>query len=239
MVQQRPTALVTGAAKRVGRAIVHRLAHEGYDVALTYLNSHDEAQELVDELRPIARVMALRADLTDTERACDAIYAAVDNNFHRLDVLVNNASIYRPGADLQLLRDCQAVHVHAPLLLAQKFQPMLRQSHGHIINMLDLLAERPWPKYLAYCTSKAAMSNLTLSLALELAPEVTVNGIAPGAVAWPDDYPESERSKYLKRVPLARAGTADDVAEAVMFFARHAPYVTGQILRLDGGRSIT
>src|SRR5205807_1329425 len=115
----------------------------------------------------------------------------------------------------------------------------LRESRGHIVNMVDLLAERPWPKYLAYCASKAALWNLTLGLAREFAPDVTVNGIAPGVVEWPDDYPESEKQTYLKRVPLSRAGAPEDVADAVMFFARSANYVTGQILRLDGGRSIT
>jgi pteridine reductase len=105
--------------------------------------------------------------------------------------------------------------------------------------MVDLLAERPWPKYLAYCASKAALWNLTLSLARELAPEVTVNGIAPGVVEWPDDYPQSEREKYLKRVPLQRPGTPRDVAETVLFLSTGGSYITGQIIRLDGGRSIT
>jgi pteridine reductase len=105
--------------------------------------------------------------------------------------------------------------------------------------MVDLLAERPWPEYLAYCASKAALWNLTLGLARELAPEVTVNGIAPGVVEWPDDYPEAERAKYLKRVPLARAGTPEDVANVVQFLVTGGQYVTGQVIRLDGGRSIT
>jgi pteridine reductase len=116
---------------------------------------------------------------------------------------------------------------------------MLRASKGHIINMVDLLAERPWPQYLPYCASKAALANLTLGLARALAPDVTVNGIAPGVVEWPHDYPLSEREKYLKRVPLARAGTPEDVAAALLFFVTSGSYVTGQILRLDGGRSLT
>jgi pteridine reductase len=105
--------------------------------------------------------------------------------------------------------------------------------------MLDLLAERPWPKFMAYCASKAALWNLTLSLAKELSPEVTVNGIAPGVVQWPADYPAAEREKYLRRVPLGRAGTPEDVAAAVVFLCSQASYVTGQVLRLDGGRSLT
>jgi pteridine reductase len=105
--------------------------------------------------------------------------------------------------------------------------------------MVDLLAERPWPAYLPYCASKAALWNLTLGLARTLAPDVTVNGIAPGVVEWPDDYPASEQEKYLKRVPLARAGTPEDVAATVRFLVTGGSYVTGQIIRLDGGRSIT
>jgi pteridine reductase len=132
-----------------------------------------------------------------------------------------------------------AVHFESPLLLCQAFAPMLRHSKGHIVNMVDLLAERPWPQYLAYCASKAALWNLTLGLARELAPDVTVNGIAPGVVEWPEDYPPEEREKYLRRVPLARAGTPQDVAEAVHFLVTGGSYITGQIIRLDGGRSIT
>jgi len=105
--------------------------------------------------------------------------------------------------------------------------------------MVDLLAERPWPQYLAYCASKAGLWNLTLGLARAMAPEVTVNGIAPGVVAWPDDYPQEEREKYLRRVPLGRAGDATDVARLVYFLATDGSYITGQVIRLDGGRSIT
>ena len=127
----------------------------------------------------------------------------------------------------------------SPLLLAKALADKLRASRGHIVNMVDLLAERPWPAYAAYAASKAALANLTLSLARELAPDVTVNGIAPGVVEWPDDYPESERAKYLKRVPLARAGSPDDVAKLLHFLVTDGSYITGQIIRLDGGRSIT
>jgi len=156
---------------------------------------------------------------------------------------VNNASKYTPGrldeTDVAMVDNLMTIHVTAPLRLCQRFAPLLRASRGHIVNMVDLLAERPWPQYLAYCASKAALANLTLGLARELAPEVTVNGIAPGVVAWPDDYPEAERQKYLKRVPLGRAGSPQDVAEMVLYLCTTGSYLTGQILRLDGGRSIT
>ena len=140
---------------------------------------------------------------------------------------------------MMLMRETAAVNVQSPLLLCQKFEGLLRASRGHIVNLCDLLGERPWPQYMIYCASKAALANLTLSLARELAPDVTVNGIAPGVVAWPDDYPQAERKKYLKRVPLGRTGTPGEVADLVHFLATDGAYITGQIIRLDGGRSIT
>ena len=244
MDQAPKVALVTGAAKRVGRAIALGLAEGGYDVAFTYLSSEEEARGVVREIEAWGRRgRMIRADLTRPAGAVEEISRVVSAEFGRLDVLVNNASLYEK-ADLreasgEILHRLNAIHVEAPLLLCQRFEPMLRAGRGHVVNMVDLLAERPWPAYLPYCASKAALWNLTLGLARALAPEVTVNGIAPGVVEWPDDYPEAEREKYLKRVPLGRAGTAEDVAGVVRFLVTGGTYVTGQIIRLDGGRSIT
>jgi len=240
----RRVALVTGGAKRVGRAIVERLAGAGFDVAFTYLTSEADAAALRSKLESSgSNALAIKADLTHAHRATDTIAAAFAGRFDRLDVLVNSASLYEPApleeTNLTQSRRMMAVHFESPLLLCQAFAPLLRSSKGHVVNMVDLLAERPWPQYVAYCASKAALWNLTLSLARTLAPDVTVNGIAPGVVEWPPDYPESEREKYLKRVPLARAGTPQDVAETVHFLCTAGSYITGQIIRLDGGRSIT
>lgn len=237
-------ALVTGGARRVGRAIVLKLAENGFDVAFTYLGSEGPAEELASDLRRRGReCLAIRADLTDPSTAAGSIHDAVSSHFGRLDVLVNNASIYEPSGlsqtTLDQMRRLWAIHVESPLLLCQRFAPMLRANRGYVINMVDLLAERPWPEYLAYCASKAGLSNLTLGLARELAPQVTVNGVAPGVVEWPADYPQAEREKYLRRVPLARAGSPQDVAETVWFLCNAGSYITGQIIRLDGGRSIT
>lgn len=242
--QQNRVALITGGARRVGRAIAETLAERGFNVAFTYLGSELEARELANRIQRIGRqCIAIRADLTNPAASVDGIAAAVRDGFSRLDVLVNNASIYEPSGleatNLDQMRRFWAIHVEAPLLLCQNLAPLLRASRGHVINMVDLLAERPWPQYLAYCASKAGLWNLTLGLARELAPAVTVNGIAPGVVEWAADSTPADRDKYLKRVPLARPGTPDDVAELVHFLATSGSYISGQIIRLDGGRSIT
>ena len=239
MAKERRVALVTGGAKRVGRAIVERLAREGFQVLFTYLSSAREARQLATQIDG----NAIRADLTQPLRAVKIITGAMGRITGRLDVLVNSASIYEQSSlkqtNLQQMRRLMAIHYESPLLLAQALAPQLRKSRGHIVNMVDLLAERPWPDYLAYCASKAALWNLTLGLARDLAPQVTVNAIAPGVVEWPQDYPKSEREKYLNRVPLARAGSAQEVANLVRFLVTEGTYITGQVVRLDGGRSIT
>lgn len=249
MAQLTPTeqprvALVTGGAKRVGKAIVERLGAMGYAVAFTYLTSDQDAEKLQEVLKDRGvDSLPIKADLSKPDDAIRRIDSALQKWSDRLDVLVNNASVWLPGrlADTtpELSRKLWAVHAESPMLLCKTFADRLRSGGGHVINMVDLLAEKPWPEYLAYCASKAALANLTLGLARELAPDVTVNGIAPGVVEWPDGYPESERQKYLKRVPLQRPGTADDVASVVEFLVGKGNYITGQILRLDGGRSIT
>jgi pteridine reductase len=241
-MEQPPVALVTGGAKRVGRAIVQRLAADGFQIAFTYRSSQAEAAELVASLAP-SNALAIEADLADPETASRRIGDEIDRRFGRLDVLVNNASVYLPGrlrdTDLALMQAVAAMHVQSPLLLCKRFETALRQNRGHVINMIDLLAEKPLPEYLIYSASKAALANLTLGLARELAPEVTVNGIAPGVVKWPPGYPIADQEKYLKRVPLGRSGTPEDVANLVHFLCTEGSYITGQIIRLDGGRSIT
>jgi pteridine reductase len=244
MPKPRPVALVTGGAHRVGRQIALALAESGYDLLIHYNRNKGEANKTAKQIAAQGgRALAVQADLTDPPAAALTLGKAVAEQFGRLDVLVNNASIYEPrdlaGTDMAIMRRMWAVHVEAPLLLCQRFEKDLRSTRGHVVNMVDAMIERPWPKYLAYCASKAALWNLTLGLARELAPQITVNGIAPGVIQWPDDYPRAEREKYLRRVPLARAGTPRDAAGAVLFFCTTGSYVTGQILRLDGGRSLT
>jgi pteridine reductase len=242
VAETRKVALVTGGAKRVGRAIVERLLEGGFAVAFTYHSNEKAADEMwskhgAGNLRP------MWADFTNPQEAVEGIRDGLSLFTDHVDVLVNSASLYEPTPLGQVstaqMRRLMAIHFEAPLLLTRSLAPKLREAHGHVVNMIDLLAERPWPEYLVYCASKAALSNLTLSMARELAPEVTVNGIAPGVVDWPDDFPLAERDKYLKRVPLGRAGTPQDVANLVQFLCTEGSYITGQIIRLDGGRSIT
>jgi pteridine reductase len=237
------SVLVTGGAKRVGRAIALRLAEAGFDVAFTYLSSKEEAEKVSQEMHGLGRrCLALRADLTRPAEAASGIFDAVQKEFGRLDALVNSASIYEPDAPAEAasaqVQRLTSIHVTAPLLLARQFERHLRASRGHIVNIVDLMAERPWPKYQAYCASKAGLWNLTLGLARQLAPEVTVNGIAPGVVEWPTGYDPVEKEKYLQRVPLGRAGEPKDVAELVHFLVTAGSYITGQIIRVDGGRSL-
>lgn len=237
-------ALITGAARRVGRSIAEHLAHKGFDIAFTYLSSQQEAQSLCDHVRELGRqVLAVRVDLADPQASVPMLIESFTQHFDRLDVLVHNASLYMPSPlqemDLALARQLMAIHYDAPLLLTQGLESLLRQSKGHVVSMLDLLAERPWPNFLGYAASKGALQTLTLALARALAPQVTVNGIAPGVVAWPPDYPEADRAKYLQRVPLARAGTPDDVAALVHYLVTDGSYLTRQVIRLDGGRSVT
>ncbi len=238
MTDQR-VVLITGGAKRVGRAMVEGLTQSGFKVAFTYNSSQADA----DLIASATDAFPIRADLTNPESATQFIYQSLAEKFGRLDVLVNNASLYLPATlnqtDVEISRRLMAIHYESPLLLAKSFELHLRKSGGHIVNMLDLLAEKPLPQYLAYCASKAALWNLTLALARELSPEVTVNGIAPGVVEWPPDYPQADRANYLKRVPLSRAGSPTDVVNLVRFIITSAPYITGQIFRLDGGRSLT
>ncbi len=242
-MSERRTALVTGGARRVGRAIVERLAEAGFEVAFTYNGSARAAWELSEELSHRGqRVRNKHIDLS----APDAAHELADwarSSLGRVDVLVNNASLYLPdepdaGASLELMTKLMNVNFVAPALLTTNLLQELKASGGVVVNMIDLLASRPWPKYSAYCASKAALQNFTLSAARKLAPEARAVGIAPGVVDWPDAMPDAARDAYLEKVPLARAGTPRDVANLVQFLATEGSYITGQIITLDGGRSI-
>lgn len=238
----RPVALVTGAARRLGASISRGLHAAGYDLALHYRNSAAEAQALAGELeaaRP-GSVLLLQADLAQFDRLPELVAQTV-GRFGRLDALVNNASGFTP-TPLGTVTPAQwdtlfASNARAPFFLAQAAAPHLAAARGAIVNMTDIHARRPQREHTVYCMAKAALEMATRSLALELAPQVRVNAIAPGAILWPEgDRDDGHRAALLARTPLARTGTPEEVAEAVRWLLRDATYCTGQILRLDGGR---
>ncbi len=237
-----PVVLITGAAVRVGACIAQRLHAAGYDLALHYRHSAAEMQTLVDSLesaRPNS-TLTLQADLAD-DAALPGMIAATTQRFGRLDGLVNNASTFYPtpfgeitGTDFEAM---MASNARAPMLLAQAAAPHLRESRGAIVNIVDIYAERPIPRYLPYCMAKAALVALTYGLARELGPEVRVNAVAPGNILWSTNPEKAETSAMVEeRTALQRQGAPDDIAGAVLFLLRDAGYVTGQVLRVDGGR---
>ena len=244
--------LITGAAHRVGRTVALRLADAGMDVAITYHHSETQAHELVAQIEGLGRrAVAIQADLSQAD-AIAKVATEFGQVFDRLDALINNASTFEPtplGAVSQTIYDRDmAVNARAPLLLTQIFAPLLATNYtsgdpdspGRIVNFLDIhVLGEPLKGYISYNASKAALMEITATTALELAPAITVNAIAPGVVDWAESYSDKMKKEYMRRVPLARPGTAEDVAGAVLFLVRDASYCTGQIIKLDGGRSLT
>ncbi|MEL7474043.1 MAG: SDR family oxidoreductase [Planctomycetota bacterium] len=245
----RPIALVTGAARRVGLAIAHRLAVDGCDLVITYRTSEDEARDTKSSIESNtgAAVRLEPLDLDDLE-ATESFGERMATALPRLDVLVHNASIYFPTplAETDAARALALYRVNAlaPLLLTKQLAGALQASTqpggGGVVCMADIHAMgRPRQDFAAYSMSKAALVEMVRSLARDLAPDVRVNAVAPGVVAFPEEGYESDQEtqrRYLSRVPLDRSGTPQDAAEAVTWLARHATYTTGQVIRVDGGR---
>ena len=245
MPDSRPVALVTGAAKRVGAVIARRLHAAGYDLVLHHRRSVVEAEALRSELeaaRP-GSVLVMQADLAEFDRLPELVANTI-GRFGQLDALVNNASAFYPtpiGSVLPAQWDeLFASNARAPFFLSQAAAPHLKAARGAVVNLLDIYAERPLKSHTVYCMAKAALAMMTLSLARELAPEVRVNGVAPGAVLWPEaGKAVANQQALMAQTPLQRAGTPEDVAEAVRWLLQDARYTTGQIIRVDGGRSLT
>ena len=241
----RPVALITGAGRRVGAVTARALHAAGYDLALHYRRSADEAQALADELEQQRHgsTLLLQAELAELP-ALPRMVEQLLAHYGRLDALVNNASAFYPTAlgtaTAQQWDELFASNAQAPFFLSQAAIPALREARGSIVNMIDIYAERPLAGHALYCMAKAALAAMTRSLALELGPEIRVNGVAPGAVMWPSDgKPYDDQQALLARTPLQRAGTPDDVAGAILWLLRDAPFVTGQIIRVDGGRTLS
>ncbi len=249
MSDTRKVALVTGAARRIGAAIARRLHADGYDLALHYRSSAADMDALLAELngtRPESAI-SLQAELAEFDRLPELVARTV-GRFGRLDALVNNASAFYPTplgtATPEQWDDLFASNARAPFFLAQAAAPHLRAARGGIVNLADIHGERPLANHSLYSMAKAALLMLSKSLALELAPDVQVNAIAPGAILWPD--PSTGQSAkdpaaqvaLLARTPLQRMGTPEEVAAAVAWLLHDAGYITGQTLHLDGGRHL-
>lgn len=242
MSSPRPVALVTGAARRLGAAIARRLHAAGYDLALHYRHSAADMDALVagfEAARP-GSAFSLQADLAEYDRLPELV-AHTLGRYGRLDALVNNASAFSPtplGTITPADWDAQfLINARAPLILAQAAAPHLKAARGAIVNLVDIYAERPLRDHVVYCMSKAALVAATRALALELAPEVRVNAIAPGAILWPEEgKAEAAKSALLARTPLARIGGEGDIADAVLWLLQGAGYTTGHVLPVEGGR---
>ncbi len=236
--------LITGGARRVGAEIVRALHGAGANVVVHYRDSGAAAERLADELnaqRP--RSIAIeRADLLDGETP-DRLVAAVLREFGRLDVLVNNASTFYPTAMGEITPaqwdDLIGTNLKAPLFLSQSAAPSLRAGQGLILNIVDIHALRPLKRHPLYSVAKAGLAMLTRSLARELGPDIRVNGIAPGPVMWPErPVDDALKREIVAKTALKRHGTPQDIARTALFLAQDAPYITGQIIAVDGGRSI-
>jgi len=236
-------ALVTGGARRIGAAMVRGLHEAGAKVAIHYYGSQEDARALAGELEGNRRgsTLLIRADLLDPS-APQTMVGETTRCFGGLDILVNNASTFyatKLGAiDDAHWTDLVGTNLKAPLFLAQAAAPFLRRRRGAIVNMVDIHARRPLRDHPVYCAAKAGLSALTLSLARDLAPEVRVNAIAPGAILWPETGNEAEsRQEILRQTCLGRAGEPADIVQCLLYLLA-AEYVTGQIIAVDGGRSI-
>ncbi len=237
------TVLVTGAAKRVGRAIAGELHAAGANVMIHYRAARADALALADEFnarRPSSAAL-VQADLLDTTALPMLVDACVER-FGALDALVNNASSFFATPlgriDLAAWDDLVGSNLKAPLFLAQAAAPQLRAVRGAIVNITDIHGERPLAGYPLYCAAKAGLLGLTRALAVELAPEVRVNAVSPGPIIWPQDgFDDARRAAIVDHTLLKRTGSPQDIARAVRFLLAEAGYVTGQVLNVDGGRT--
>jgi pteridine reductase len=237
-------ALITGAGKRIGACVARLLHAHGMNIAIHYRGSAADADSLAAELNGARAESAItvQADLRDTA-GLKVLVAEVVERAGRLDLLLNNASTFYPTPLAEVTEehwdDLLGTNLKAPLFLSQAAAPHLEKSGGCIINIVDIHARRPLSNHPVYGLAKAGLAMLTRSLAKDLAPAVRVNGVSPGAILWPaDGMPEKTEQAIIRQVPLKRTGEPDDIAKAILFLVKDAPYITGQIIAVDGGRSI-
>jgi pteridine reductase len=242
MASELPVVLITGAAKRVGAEIARTLHRAGYDLALHYRHSRNEMDALrseLESLRPDSTV-AIQGDLSDVS-ALPGIVEKCTARFGRLDAVVNNASAFFPtplgDATPAQWDELFASNTRAPFFLSQAAASALKKSSGCIVNIGDIYGEKPLARHSIYSMAKAALAMMTKSLARDLAPEIRVNGVAPGAILWPENGETYlNRDDVIARTPLKRTGSAEEIAKAVLFLIRDATFTTGEILKVDGGR---
>jgi pteridine reductase len=236
--------LITGAARRIGAALAHTLHRQGANLVIHYRSSRSDAEALCAALNRAraGSAVALAADLSNHAELPLLVQRSV-SAFGRLDALINNASSFYPTPIGTITAaqwdDLFASNLKAPLFLAQAAAPELRRRQGLILNLVDIHAQRPLKQHTVYCIAKAGLAMLTKSLARELAPEVRVNAIAPGPVLWPEGNADAElQEEIIGRTALKKMGSPEDIAKAALYFVKDAPFVTGQILAVDGGRSV-
>lgn len=238
-------ALITGAAHRIGNAITKTLHRHGFNIIIHYRTSADSAKELANQLNAERKNSAttLQADLT-THTEVKALSENALKPWGRIDVLINNASTFYPTPVVDAIENDWNTLINSnlkgPFFLSKFLAETLTVNHGCIINLIDIHSEKPLEEHAIYCIAKAGVAMMTKSLAKELAPHIRVNGISPGAILWPEnDISEEEKSTTLNKVPLQRTGDAIDIANLALQLIENSPYITGQIIAVDGGRSLS
>lgn len=242
--KDKKTVLITGGAKRIGNQIAHLLHDSGYNIMVHYRSSANAANILVNELneRRDNSAASVQGDLIDVSCIPHVIDQTIEN-FGRLDVLVNNASTFYPTPieliEIDFWNDLVGSNLRAPAFMVKSTAQHLRETNGCIINIVDIYAQKPLSNHPLYCSAKAGLEMLTKSLARDLAPEIRVNGVSPGAILWPEQgNTEVTQDELLERIPLKRMGDPIDIAKTVRFLINEGTYITGQIIAVDGGRSV-
>jgi len=236
--------LITGASKRIGAACAQALHEQGCNIFIHYRASIDDAQRLCEQLnkKRLNSAKIMQADLLNQDELKILAETAL-SAWNGIDVLVNNASSFYPAPVAELTErqwdELMAINLKAPFFLVKHLSDSLKQRKGSIVNITDIHAEKGLLSYPTYSIAKAGLAGMTKILAKELAPEIRVNAVAPGAIIWPESgLEEAEKTKILERIALQRKGSSDDIAKAVLFFVNNADYVTGQTINVDGGRTL-
>lgn len=235
--------LITGAAQGLGRTIALCLAEAGMDIALHYNDSAEQAQQSAQQIKQLSRrSLTIQADLALPEQIT-AMLEKIHSQLGPIDALINNAANFVPTSldefEPALWKQIFEINVFGPAALSQALAKQMKiRGAGKIINILDVAAQRPFASHAGYCASKAALASLTKSWAKAFAPQVQVNAVAPGIIDWPDFFSKAQQQSYLQRTPLARTATYEDVASTVLFLLKEASFLTGQIINVDGGRTL-